>query len=49
MDSGGPYTTKIRYSDGRVETVKTPVEYETGTILSIVKKRDGSVVATLAE
>ena len=43
------YDTKIQYSDGRVETVKTPVEYAVGTILSIVKKRDGSVVATLAE
>ncbi len=49
MASGGPYTTKIRYSDGREETITTPVKYETGTILSIVKKRDGSVVTTLAE
>lgn len=49
MVSGGPYTTKIRYSDGKEETIITPVPYEVGTTLSIVKKKDGSVIATLAE
>jgi len=49
MGSGGPYTTKIRYSDGRIETVQTPVEYDVGTVVTVVKKRDGSVVVTLAE
>lgn len=49
MVSGGPYITKIRYSDGREETIITPVTYEVGTIVSVVKKRDGSVVVTLAE
>ena len=49
-DPGGPpYSTKLEYSDGRIETVQTPVTYEVGTILSIVKKKDGSVIATLAE
>ena len=43
------YSTHVRYADGREEYITTPVEYETGTILSIVKKKDGSVVATLAE
>lgn len=49
MVQGGPYTTKIRYSDGKEETITTPVTYEVGTILSIVKKKDGSVVVALAE
>ena len=49
MVSGGPYSTHVRYADGREEYIMTPVEYDVGTILSIVKKKDGSVVATLAE
>ena len=43
------YDTKIQYSDGRVETVKTPVEYAVGTVVTVVKKRDGSAIVTLAE
>ena len=49
MVSGGPYTTKIRYSDGKEETVVTPVTFEVGTVVTVVKKRDGSVVVALAE
>ncbi len=43
------YTTKLEYSDGRIETVQTPVEYDVGTVVTVVKKRDGSVIVTLAE
>ena len=49
MGSGGPYTTKIRYSDGKEETIMTPVTYEVGTVVTVVHKRDGSVIVTLAE
>ena len=49
MVSGGPYTTKIRYSDGREETIMTPVTYEVGAVVTVVKKRDGAVIVTLAE
>ena len=30
---GPPYSTKLQYSDGRVEIVQTPVEYDVGTIV----------------
>ena len=46
---GPPYSTKLQYSDGRIETVQTPVEYDVGTIVTVVHKRDGSVIVTLAE
>ena len=46
---GPPYSTKLQYSDGRVEIVQTPVEYDVGTIVTVVHKRDGSVIVTLAE
>ena len=46
---GPPYSTKLEYSDGRVEIVQTPVEYDVGTIVTVVHKRDGSVIVTLAE
>ena len=46
---GPPYSTKLQYSDGRIETVQTPVEYDVGKIVTVVKKRDGSVIVTLAE
>ena len=46
---GAPYSTKLQYSDGRVEIVQTPVEYDVGTIVTVVHKRDGSVIVTLAE
>ena len=49
MVSGGPYTTKIRYSDGREETVLTPVQYDVGTVVTVVKKNDGSVIVTVAQ
>ena len=49
IDGGPPYSTKLEYSDGRIETVQTPVEYDVGKIVTVVKKRDGSVVVTLAE
>lgn len=45
----GPYSTKLQYSDGRIETVQTPVAYDVGKIVTVVKKRDGSVIVTLAE
>lgn len=48
-DPVGPYSTKLQYSDGRIETVQTPVEYDVGTVVTVVHKRDGSVVVTLAE
>ena len=43
------YLTKLQYSDGRVETVQTPVEYDVGTVVTVVKKEDGSYVVTVAE
>ena len=43
------YTTTLEYSDGRVEIVQTPVEYDVGTVVTVVKKRDGAVIVTLAE
>jgi len=43
------YSTNLEYADGRIETVQTPVEYDVGTVVTVVKKRDGSVVVTLAE
>ena len=43
------YSTRLQFSDGRIETVQTPVEYDVGTVVSVVKKRDGSVIVTLAE
>ena len=46
---GPPYSTKLEYSDGRIETVQIPVEYDVGKIVTVVKKRDGSVIVTLAE
>jgi len=49
MASGGPYSTHVRYTDGREEYIMTPVEYDVGKIVTVVKKRDGSVVVTLAE
>jgi len=49
MDSGGPYSTHVRYTDGREEYIMTPVEYDVGKIVTVVKKRDGSVIVTLAE
>ena len=49
MVSGPPYSTKLQYSDGRIETVVTPVTFEVGTVVTVVKKRDGSVIVTLAE
>lgn len=48
-DPVGPYSTKLQYSDGRVETVITPVQYDVGTIVTVVKKKDGSYIVTLAE
>jgi len=49
MASGGPYTRRIRYSDGREETITVPVPFEPGAIITVVKKKDGSVVVALAE
>jgi len=49
MVFGGPYTTKIRYSDGKEETVVTPVTFEVGSVVAVVHKKDGSVIVTLAE
>ena len=49
IDGGPPYSTKLEYSDGRVEIVQTPVEYEAGTVVTVVKKRDGSYIVTVAE
>lgn len=43
------YTTTLQYSDGRIETVYTPVEYSVGTVVAVVKRRDGSGIVTLAE
>ena len=48
-DPVGPYSTKLQYSDGRVETVITPVQYDVGTNVTVVKKKDGSYIVTLAE
>jgi len=41
------YDNWVEYADGRQEKLKLPVEYETDSILSIVKKRDGSVMVSL--
>lgn len=49
MVSGGPYSTHVRYADGREEYIKTPVAYDVGTIVTVVHKRDGSVIVALAE
>jgi len=46
---GPPYSTKLQYSDGRIETVQTPVAYDVGTNVTVVKKKDGSYIVTLAE
>lgn len=42
------FNTKIRYSDGKEETITTPVPYSVGDVITVVKKRDGSVVVALA-
>jgi len=39
------YTTKLQYSDGRMETVVLPSSFETGDILAITHLKNGSVVA----
>ena len=49
MDSGGPHSTHVRYTDGREEYIMTPVAYDVGTIVTVVHKRDGSAVVALAE
>jgi hypothetical protein len=46
---GGPYSTRVQYSDGRIETISTPVEFETGTKLVVVKKQNGTKLVSLAE
>lgn len=43
------YSTNLKYADGRIETVQTPVEYDVGTVVTVVHKKDGSVIVTLAE
>jgi hypothetical protein len=47
--SGGSYSTKLQYSDGTIETVTTPVEFDIGTIVTVVHKKDGSVIVTVAQ
>lgn len=42
-------STRLQYSDGRIETVQTPVEYEVGTVVTVVHKKDGSCVVGLAQ
>jgi len=49
MGTGGPFVTHVRYADGREEYIMTPVAYDVGTVVTVVKKRDGSVIVTLAE
>ena len=44
----GPYSTHVRYADGREEYIITPVAYNPGDIITVVKKRDGSYVVGLA-
>lgn len=46
---GPPNETKVRYSDGREEIIITPVTFEVGTIITVVKKKDGSAVVALVE
>ena len=43
------YSTNLEYADGRVEAVQTPVEYAVGTVVTVVHKKDGSVIVALAE
>ena len=47
--SPGDISTRLQYSDGRIETVKTPVAYEVGTVVTVVHKKDGSCVVGLAQ
>jgi len=49
MVSGGPYSTHVRYADGREEYIMTPVAYNPGDIITVVKKKDGSYVVGLAQ
>jgi len=49
MVSGGPYSTHVRYTDGREEYIMTPVQYDVGTVVTVVKKNDGSVIVTVAQ
>ena len=46
---GGPYTTHVRYADGSEEYILTPVGYNPGDIITVVKKKDGSYVVGLAQ
>ena len=49
MASGGPYSTHVRYTDGREEYIMTPVAYDVDTVVTVVHKKDGSVIVALAE
>lgn len=42
---GGPYSTRVQYSDGRTEYIETPSTYQAGDVLAITHRRDGGVVA----
>ena len=44
MVSGGPYTTKIRYSDGREEIINVPKAFSVGDVVAVTHRRDGGVV-----
>jgi len=39
----------VRYSDGREEKLSSPMAFTVGAVVAVVKKRDGSVIVTLAE
>lgn len=45
----GPYLTHVRYIDGSAEYIRTPVAYNPGDVITVVKKKDGSYVVGLAQ
>ena len=45
----GVISTRVQFSDGRIETIQTPVAYEVGAVVTVVHKKDGSCVVGLAQ
>ena len=44
MGTGGPFTNKVRYSDGREEIVTVPLPFSVGDVVAVTHRRDGGVV-----
>ena len=44
MGTGGPFKNKVRYSDGREETITVPYPFSLGDVVAVTHRRDGGVV-----